>query len=453
MSVLGMGPSETATARAVTAIESLLSEPGRKALLRREVIAAGVTPRACDRALRRLRAAGVIARFGQGIYGPADVKLFAALDEILERLGIESLPGGPAKGYSQYLAGNVVRTRRRVTRRLRQRGVQIYFENPEGKIMQRRPAVRSQAHEMPSKREIEEHFHSFLQCHSLARAEKDLLVGKALAFMEGFDGGGCSVALEGGTALARYYGVIHRFSEDLDIRFLPPEGAPPRGSPGRIALFRNYGDRFSRSVEKELPWLRRLKKGRMRPDGSVQPLIFGYKSSLPSGGVVTGIKFEFVDIRRHLPVETIHKPERDVLALDPAEIAAGKWLAVAGRIPGQKQWPELVRHPADLAQFSSALGPRQAQVGEIARASGICLKNVRAAIQTLLRDPSWQEHYESYMRRMGTRPVSEFETDHLPWAHVGPRLCGAAVRAGLVERDDLVGLPGWGEDRLGRPMA
>ena len=166
-----MGLQETATAQAVTAIESLLSEPGRKALLRREVIAAGVTPGACERALRRLRAAGVIARLGQGIYAPADVKLVAALDEILERLGIETLPGGPAKGCIQYLRGNVVKTRRRVTRRLRQRGVQLYFETPEGEIMQRRPAVRSRAHEMPSKREIEEHFHSFLQCHSLARAE------------------------------------------------------------------------------------------------------------------------------------------------------------------------------------------------------------------------------------------------------------------------------------------
>ena len=45
----------TATDRALSAIETLLAESGRTALLRREALAVGPSVGAVDRALRRLR--------------------------------------------------------------------------------------------------------------------------------------------------------------------------------------------------------------------------------------------------------------------------------------------------------------------------------------------------------------------------------------------------------------
>ena len=417
----------------------MLSEPGRKALLRREVVSAGVSPGACDRALRALRTRGEITRFGHGVYGAEGVKLFTALEEILKRLDIQRLPDAPVKGYSQYLGGNVVRVARPVNRRLRFRGVQIYFENSDGKTFRRRPQVRTQIDQMPSSREIEEHYHSFERCHSLARAEKDLLVGKALSFMEDFDGGDCLLALEGGTSLAYYYSSIQRFSEDLDIRFIAPEEAPPRKSPERIALFKQFGNRFSNAVEACLPWLQRSKKGRFRPDGSVQPLIFDYTSRVPHKDVVQGIKFELVDVRRYLPLRRIVRRNRVVPAIDQAEIAAGKWQALVSWMPSNPSNRTLVRHAGDLAQISPGMGSLQGEwIGRIVESSGgITPERVIAALSVLFDGSTWERYYLDYMERMGTRQVSMFGGDHLPWDHVRGRLSMAAIDAGLADVGEL----------------
>lgn len=441
-----MNRSESATDEALKVIRDMLSEPDRHVVLRCEVIGAGVPPGPCDRVLRKLLSIGEIVRFGQGVYCVAGVKLFTALDEVLQRLGIKKLPSPGVRGYSQYLGGNVVRTSMRVARQLRHRGVRIRFETPNGKLVMPRSGTRSRLNEMPSRREIEDHYHSFERCHSMARAEKDLLVGKAVSFLEQFDGGDCALALEGGTALAYCYKWIQRFSEDLGIRFIPPQSWPSRRSSERIERFRDFGQRFAAAVGKELPWLTRSKKGRFRPDGSVQPLIFDFTSRTSHADVTQGIKFELVDRRWHLPLRpVVRRRGRALMAIDAAEIAAGKWQALATRLPRKPGYADLVRHPADLAQISSGIGRlERGAICEIVKGwGGVSEESLVGGLDALINQPQWELNYLDYMERMGTRRVSEFAGDHLPWDELRNRLCAAAVDSGLVHPDSLRDIRGW----------
>jgi hypothetical protein len=81
-------------------------------------------------------------------------------------------------------------------------------------------------------------------------AEKDYWLMHCLY---GLKQAGYEFQLKGGTSLSKGYGIIHRFSEDIDIHIAPPEGMQIRTSPnhnkekdrqGR----KDYYDYLSRSI-------------------------------------------------------------------------------------------------------------------------------------------------------------------------------------------------------------
>ena len=214
---------------------------------------------------------------------------------------------------------------------------------------------------MPSRREIEDHAHRFEHCHSLARAEKDLLVHKVLDVLDDFDSGDCKLALDGDTPLACYYSIVPVFSEDLDIRLVLPRATPPRGAPERAAYVLDAGEQFARHILNELPWLTRTRKGRIRKDGIVQSFIFRYEGKERSPVVLPGIKFELVDIPARLPLKRAIRKTRAIPVVSLPEIAAGKWNALIGRIPDRSDSnPDLVRHVHDIGIIHGTLADSSA---------------------------------------------------------------------------------------------
>ena len=437
----------TATDRALVAIRRLLDQPGRLALTRVEVRALGIADGACDRALRRLRAEGRIRRYGSGIYGVGRAKVFEAAPQALASLGYRVLSPEPLESWSARPNGTVIRVDRRCRRRILGHGVQMKLEAPDGRRASPRKVSMTSADTFPTQRETEAHFESFHYCHSLGRAEKDLCVTKALEALESFAYPGASIVMDGATCLSRYYGLLRRFSEDLDLRIVLAEDpvgpagprAPAPRSPERQRRLKEVGAAFWEHVLVTLPWLRPTRRGRVRRDGGVQVFIGRYETGNSSGAVQPGIKYELVDMPLVLRRREVLRPGGGtaVCAVNPLEIAAGKWAALAGQIvAGGTVRRDLMRHVHDLAVLHPSLLDHRDldQLAPMLFATHELPKdNVRLLLE-LLRAHSarFRDHYESYLDDMGTERIGEGPLDHLPWEAALHRLEQSARAAQLV---------------------
>lgn len=434
-------PKESSRSRALTAIEGLLDEPGRKALTRKEVLTLGHSASACDRALRALRDGGRICRFGAGIYGVGRAKVFEAAPQALAVLGYEVLPGRPVQGYSERPNGTVLRLNKRCRRKIRGRGVWLTWETSTGKVTSMKNDSMTAFSNMPSASEIEDHYHRFDYCESLARAEKDLLVNKALDAMERFEDDQASLVMDGGTGLAAYHLVINRFSDDIDLRIaIPPELTGPARPPRkedveRIDFVKSVGERFATHIAQTLPWLTQTRKGRIRRDGVLQTFIYNYTGMHRSDSVMHGIKFEMVDMPARLPPRRRLRKGRRMPVVDVVEIAAGKWTALGERIPGSHgSYPDLIRHLHDIAMVSTFLrGSDADQLREIAFSpTGTNPERIASALDEFRTDDSWRDHYLGYMQRMGVKAVGDFALCHPTWETVLGLATDSATECGML---------------------
>ncbi len=432
----------TAYEAACEAVGRLLREAGRKAILRSELLL-HAPAHACDRALRRFCESGELTRVGQGIYGVGAAKVFDIVPEVMPKLGYRILPGEPVRGYSQKSGGAVWRLDRPCRRRIRKRGVQAMFETPDGRPVANRKAVRKQGEAMepmrepPTRKEIEAHFHTFERCHSLARAEKDLIVRRALVAMERFDSERATLAIEGGTALVAYHRLTTRFSEDLDIRLIPAESVARLADDERIVALKEIGQEFKAHIHAEMPFLQPTRKGRIRKDALLQTFIYNYSSAVPDDEVMAGLKCEVVHIPLMMPpVEQAGLGRQRFDSIHPVEIASGKWQALTTRLPrNADSYPDLVRHVHDLAAIRPALillDPETAR--ETMLREETTHESVAAVLEELAR-PVWREHYESYMRRMGVLPVTDWPNSHPGWDAVLANFTALAGELGLVPTD------------------
>ena len=200
-------------------LDRLIEEPGRHAILRRELVnVSSASESSCDRALQKKCLEERLVRISKGIYAIGQARMADLIPEVMPKLGYQILAGQTPKGYSQYCGGRVWRLDRACHRRIRRQGVYAYFETPGGEIVDPKD-LKESTHTLPSQQEVEENYHSYIHCHSMARAEKELIVKQALAAMEDFHDDRCTFALTGGTSLAFYYRLVARFSEDIDIQF------------------------------------------------------------------------------------------------------------------------------------------------------------------------------------------------------------------------------------------
>ena len=430
-----MASVATAYEVACEMVGSLLREPGRKAILRSELLSSAPA-HACDRALRHYCESGALTRVGQGIYGIGAAKVFNIVPEVMPKLGYRILPGEPVRGYSQKSGGAVWRLDRPCRRLIRKRGVQAMFETPDGKLAANRQqgVTTSAMQEPPTRREIEAHFNAFERCHSLAQAEKDLIVRRALVAMERFRSERATVAIEGGTALVAYHRLTNRFSEDLHIRLIPNESVQRLGTDERVAALKEIGQEFKAHVHAEMPFLQPTRKGHIRKDAVLQTFIYNYQSAVPDEQVVAGLKCELVHIPLMMPtVEQAGLGGERFQSIHPVEIASGKWQALTARLPrNADSYPDLVRHVHDLAALRPALillDPKTAR--ETMLRDETTHDSVAAVLEELAR-PVWRDHYEGYMRRMGVLPVSDWPNGHPNWSAVLANFRALAQELGLL---------------------
>ena len=420
-------------------ISRLIAEPRRKAILRTE-LTSHAPGHACDRALRHYCEAGQLTRVGQGIYGIGNAKVFEIVPEVMPKLGYRILPGEPVRGYSQKSGGAVWRLDRPCHRVIRKRGVQAMFETPDGKLVtrQQRTAMDTPK-EQPTRREVEAHYHTFEHCHSLARAEKDLLVRRALLAMERFRSERARLAIEGGTALVAYHRATARFSDDLDIRLIPDESVQQLPPDERIAALKEIGQEFKAHVHAEMPFLTPTRKGRIRKDAVLQTFIYNYDSIAPDDEVVAGIKCELVHIPLMMPtVKQAGVASARFDAVHPAEIASGKWQALTTRLPrNADSYPDLVRHVHDLAAIRHALIFLTPEAARDTMLRGETTPESLAQVLQELSRPVWGEHYESYMRRMGVSLVSDWPNSHPSWAIVLANFTALAEELGAVSAPNV----------------
>ena len=452
MTTLTPTPTISTTAQARRVVDTLVAETGRHAVLRTELSQHG-HPRAFDRVIREYCQAGVLTRVGHGIYGIGRAKVFQIVPEVMPKLGYTILPGKPVRGYSRKSGGAVWRLDRPCHRIIRKRGVQAMFETPHGRLVRPRKRGRS-TREQPTRRAIESHFHNFQHCHSLARAEKDLLLRQALGALERFECDDATLAIEGGTALVAYHRMTVRFSEDLTVRLIPSERMRSMATKPKVETVKQIGQALREHITREMPFLRPTRKGRIRKDGVLQTLIYDYDSVAPHDDVIAGIKCELAHIPLLRPVARLPGVHRDWFeAIDPVEIASGKWQALTGRLPQHADsYPDLVRHVHDLSVLSPLLTRLDAERTRAAvMRDNTTRDSVGAVFEELSRRP-WKEHYESYMQHMGALPISEFPGSHPPWRVVMAGLASVALDLDMVRRSDrraIGGLCGRDDDDRG----
>lgn len=435
-------------------LDRLLAEPGRQAVLPRELPG---SPSAAYRALRRRCDDGTLVRIGRGIYARRKARLFDVVPEVLPKLGYKILPRPETTNLNFKSGGNVWRIDRPCTRLLVKHGVAAAFESPQGHLYEpRRPRV-TPMHKLPSREEVELHRGSFDRCHSFARAEKDLIVQKALEAWEGFRHPDATLALDGGTCLVLYHRQTQRFSDDLDIRVILSEELENGPAPRRIEVFRSVSADFKRHVHRALPFLETTRKGRFRKrDGRFESHIFRYRGRTPNPEVMEGLKLELVQEPVRLPLVRRQSPfqPEEVSVVDPFEIAMGKWTALATWLAGRRYTGgDYVRHPADLAALRGGGGfergvvrGRRAEMAAALRGPG-----VTQALREL-QDPVWEANYKDYLRRMGQLPVRDGTAfAYSTWEPVRREVARLALdlklvpRAHLAEVRSMAGRAGRGE--------
>ena len=412
--------------RANDALSKLLREDGRKALLRAELLEhSSSSPSSCDRALRRSCDCGSLVRVGHGIYAVGNAKVFEVVPEVMPKLGYEILPVQRVKGYSQKTSGRTWRLDRPTKRRIRKRGVYAVFEDKQGNPCN--AEERKTGMGLPSLRYIEDRFHTFAQCHSLARAEKDLIVGQALFALEQFHDERATLAIEGGIALSHYYRMINRFSEDLNIRIVLRPEIASLDTARCTKHVEDIRERFRDHIQDSLPFLHFTRKGRVRSDGEIQTQVFDFNSKVPHEDVAPDVKIRLVSTPLENRLERVMRRKgHEFPAVSFLEIAAGKWQALATRLPDRgDSYPDLVRHVHDLASLSAAIRNASTEFYRMAFKDSVNYESVLSVLNELRR-AEWRGHYMDYMRRMGTTEIADEPGHHPSWEVVLNGFCSAA---------------------------
>lgn len=407
-------------------LNHMVKERGRKAILRSELLdRSESSPSSCDRALRRSCHKGILVRVGQGVYGVGNAKVFDIVPEVMPKLGYSIEPAHKVKGYSQKSSGNVWVIDKPCTRKIRKKGVYAFFQTKSGRVLNERK--KAMLGSQPTIRTIEDHYHRFDYCHSMARAEKDLIVLQALDVLDAFRDNRADLAMEGGTALAYYYRQITRFSEDLDVRLILKPGFQQMSVNERIGMVKEVGESLRSHIGQTLSFLQPTKKGRIRRDGVLQTFIFNYKPVNPHDEVIPGLKVELVHIplRSKLQSDT-YRPGDLLPVVDQVEIAAGKWQALAARLPERgDSYPDLVRHIHDLSSLLPFLDRDRVNFQEAAHRDEVTEETIRSVVEEVGKD-AWENHYASYMRRMGTAEIADLPRCHPTWEVVVRRFVRTA---------------------------
>jgi hypothetical protein len=215
--------------------------------------------------------------------------------------------------------------------------------------------------------------------------EKDWHVVRAIRVIASLDHGGMQPAFSGGTSLSAAWGLIKRFSEDIDFKVATPVASTTSQARAHRRRYREHILAALNTADFEL-----IGKPLGGREGKFFSTDIGYHSEFP---VVPGF-------RPHLRLEMtfeapalppIERPIRSLLAIaqsnppeipsfpcvDPTETAADKLSALAWRVcvrqrGGERDDPAVIRHLHDLAALEHRViaAPAFKTLLAIARQSG-----------------------------------------------------------------------------------
>jgi len=395
----------------------------RKGFVRREILNTNPPLKAglVDRSLARLIQSEDITRVGCGIYAIGNAKLAEVVPEIMPVLGFE-IENLKVKGYSQYLGGNSWYIDRPSVRFIRRNGVMANFIHNHKPILGQWRSTMTTG-KMPTMQEIQDHFHIYTYCQSLARAEKDLLVMQALDVFETFKDSRCTLGLNGGTAMAYYYRITDRFSEGIDTHILLNEAENALPKEQQINFLKDVGRKFVEHVQQQLPFLRLTNKGRVKANGEIQTFVFHYDPTYEDARVQHGIKF---DVGHHNGAHSFslrsrkRQKRRSIPLVNALDIAAEKIEGLKRIVGRQPRDTDRLRHVYDLAAINDHAG----QLGT--NEDWLLSLHQRNITTLLLQDiinelqySDWEDHYLDYIDRMGKFPVDDGEFQaHPTWAGV-----------------------------------
>jgi hypothetical protein len=252
--------------------------------------------------------------------------------------------------------------------------------------------------------------------------EKEWHVVRALRTIAALDRGDVSPVFSGGTSLSVCWGIIKRFSEDIDFKVGMP--AAPNSSEARKQR-REYREKVLAALSAaDL----RLIEDPLSRDGSnffsaklAYPALFN-----PAPGLRPYVQVEMTFDAPTLPA--IERPIRSLIAraqelapevadfpcVDPIEIAADKLSALAWRVctrdrSSAKDDPTVVRHMHDLAALEShvmsatGFAPllKQTATADTGRGRGKAPADVGQRLAEMLErlssDPLWAREYETFV--------------------------------------------------------
>jgi len=253
--------------------------------------------------------------------------------------------------------------------------------------------------------------------------EKDWHVTRAIGVLASLDHGGAVPAFGGGTSLSKAWGLIRRFSEDIDFKVaMPPGASRSQAKKGRSAYrkrvigalaeagFEPAGEPVKRdenrffSAEFLFPTLFDTGRGlrpHIRVEMSLEP------PALPASARPIG---SLIALAQGQPPEVAA-----FLCVDPVETAADKLSALAWRVHARRRGsadddPTVIRHLHDLAALkASAAHSRDfaalvqkaamddAGRGGEATAGSDPAMLFAGMLQRLGADPVWAREYEDFV--------------------------------------------------------
>jgi len=255
--------------------------------------------------------------------------------------------------------------------------------------------------------------------------EKDWHITRAIGVLAALDHGGSVPAFGGGTSLSKAWGLIRRFSEDIDFKVTMPPASRNRARRERSA----YRERI----------LAALAAADFEPVGEV---VKRDESSFFSAEFLFPSLFDAGrGLRPHIRIEMSLAPpalpptERPIgslialaegqpsevpafLAVDPVETAADKLSALAWRVHARRRGsadddPTIIRHLHDLAALTATAGtspefPRLVQgalVADKGRGGEAAVPSGPAALfagmfERLATDKLWAGEYEDFVRQV-----------------------------------------------------
>lgn len=261
--------------------------------------------------------------------------------------------------------------------------------------------------------------------------EKDYYAVKVVQAIAGYSHNEITPVFCGGTSLSKGYGILKRFSEDIDFRAQFRNSVKP--SQGALRAFRHEIYRLVGSIEGIT-----LDQEKRETGGNYfkVPLLYPHTADISSAlRPHLQLDFSYTQVQRkpeERPISSFvaefsnGNPEARILCLSPLETAAEKFSALLWRVNKRNRDDELddpamVRHLHDLCILKDYMlseskdfqamvhASFEADESKLSRSTGMALPEaIERMLKNLKRDEMYKEEYEIFVLRMSYARSQDF---------------------------------------------